>query len=510
LLAVTGRYASVSVMPGGRPADLDFGGGWVCVMDNKRWLRRTRTGAVAASLALVVSVATAPATGAYAAAASSVDGSVTYQKIDGFGISEAFQRSNYLHGSLGLSAANQQKVLDLLFSPTTGAGFTILRNGIGSSADNSSDFMRSIAPTKPSSPTTTPTWVWDGSDNNQVWLSKQAMAYGVKTIYADAWSAPGYMKTNNSDSNGGTLCGVPGASCASGDWRQAYAAMLVKYIQLYADAGVPLTHVGFLNEPDLSTAYASMRFNGAQAADFTKVLRQALTAAGLSTKILCCETSGWSAGSSMLNQFAQDKTGFAALDVASGHGYGGAPTSPLVAGKPGWETEWSTFDNWSTAWDDGGGTSGFTWAGYILNGLTSANLSAVLYWWGAHEKTNNEALIRLSGDSYAVSARLWAFANFSRYILPGAVRVKTTAGDSNLRLAAFVNADGSVAVVALNNSRSAVQTSVSLANVGHPATATPHLTDGSHNAAAQPAISVADGAFTASVPARSLVTYTIS
>lgn len=42
------------------------------------------------------------------------------------------------------------------------------------------------------------------------------------------------MKTNGRDSNGGSLCGVPGTNCTSGDWRQAYADYLVKYIQFYA------------------------------------------------------------------------------------------------------------------------------------------------------------------------------------------------------------------------------------------------------------------------------------
>jgi hypothetical protein len=37
------------------------------------------------------------------------------------------------------------------------------------------------------------------------------------------------------------LCGVPGASCKSGDWRQAYAGYLVQYAKDYAAAGVPLT-----------------------------------------------------------------------------------------------------------------------------------------------------------------------------------------------------------------------------------------------------------------------------
>ena len=33
-------------------------------------------------------------------------------------------------------------------------------------------------------------------DEYQVWLSQQAIARGLKTIYADAWSADGYMKTD--------------------------------------------------------------------------------------------------------------------------------------------------------------------------------------------------------------------------------------------------------------------------------------------------------------------------
>lgn len=123
----------------------------------------------------------------------------TYQKMDGFGFSETFQRANELHR---LSPAGQKIALDLLFNTTTGAGFSILRNGIGSSPDSQSDSMGSILPKSPGSPTAKPTYVWDGNDNSQVWLSQQAVSYGVKTFYANAWSAPGYMKTNGNERNG--------------------------------------------------------------------------------------------------------------------------------------------------------------------------------------------------------------------------------------------------------------------------------------------------------------------
>jgi len=92
----------------------------------------------------------------------------------------------------------------------------------------------------------------DDNDTGQVWFSQSAMSYGVKTIYADAWSAPGFMKTNGNEANGGYLCGVTGETCASGDWRQTYANLIVQYIKYYASAGIPITHVGFLNEPDFT------------------------------------------------------------------------------------------------------------------------------------------------------------------------------------------------------------------------------------------------------------------
>ncbi len=158
--------------------------------------------------------------------AITVDLTKTYQVIDGFGTSEAFQRAVQMSR---LSEAEQRHALDLLFSQTNGAGLSILRNGIGSSPDMSSDHMVSIATKSPGGPGKELTYNWDGSDNKQLWVSQEAVhTYGVKTIYADAWSAPGYMKTNGNDANGGSLCGVSGATCSSGDWKQAYADYLVQ------------------------------------------------------------------------------------------------------------------------------------------------------------------------------------------------------------------------------------------------------------------------------------------
>ena len=68
--------------------------------------------------------------------------------------------------------------------------------------------MNTILPTCPSTPSGTPDYKWDGKDSGQLFLSQKAWSYGVRTFYANAWSAPGCMKTNNNDANGGQLCGV--------------------------------------------------------------------------------------------------------------------------------------------------------------------------------------------------------------------------------------------------------------------------------------------------------------
>jgi O-glycosyl hydrolase len=60
------------------------------------------------------------------------------------------------------------------------------------------------------------------------------------------------MKTNGNEAGGGYLCGVTTETCSSGDWRQAYANYLVKYIQDYKAAGIDITYVGFLNEPEFA------------------------------------------------------------------------------------------------------------------------------------------------------------------------------------------------------------------------------------------------------------------
>jgi glucuronoarabinoxylan endo-1,4-beta-xylanase len=470
-------------------------------------LHRTRkAGALLVAVLMVVAATWGlvfPLQTAHAASAVSINGSTQYQTIDGFGASEAFGEASSMESS---SAASQ--MLNLLFSTSSGAGLSIVRNLLPSDSNNT------IEPNAPSSPTATPTYRWDGSSEGQVWFSQQAKSYGVSQIYGDAWSAPGYMKTNGSESNGGTICGLPGASCSSGDWRQAYANYLVQYIKDYQSDNINLTGIAFENEPNYTASYSSMNISPSQSANFADVLGPTLASAGLNTPIICCEPTGWNLAQSYASAITSDPTANSYVKTISSHGYSGAPNSPLsgLNGQHVWETEWSTFENFDPAWDDGTDASGFSWAQNIYTGLTAANLNAFFYWWGATTSTDNEGLIEFSGSTVNVAARLWAFANYSRFIRPGAVRIGATSGDSNLDVSAYKNTNGTVSIVVLNTSSSAITATYSLSNTGvaDGTAVTPYLTNGSNNTAQQAATSISGGAFSATIPARSLVTYVLS
>ena len=246
-------------------------------------MRRTRrrVGAALACLGVVAAGTAAvvlPSGTAFAADSVSINGSTTYQASAGFGASEAFGQAS---GVMNSSSSVQSQVLSLLYSPTSGAGLTILRNEIGA------DSGKSIEPTSPGGPNATPSYktlAQTNQDQGQLWFAQQIKSrFGVTNVYGDAWSAPGYMKTNGSALGGGQVCGTTGASCGSGDWRQAYANYLVQYAKDYAAAGVPLTYVGPSNEPDFSASYDSTTMSPAQMASLLDVLGPTVRNSGLST-----------------------------------------------------------------------------------------------------------------------------------------------------------------------------------------------------------------------------------
>lgn len=475
-------------------------------------LRRTSVVVVAVVMGLATSLGAVPdAAGVTGRATVTINPAQHYQSIAGFGVSEGFGQAKAL---MSEPASVQEQVLSLLYGSARGAGLTILRNEI------SADAGFTIEPKAPSSPTAKPSYLSLAEvdqDQGQLWFARQIKAdYGVSDVFADAWSAPAFMKTNDSAIDGGTVCGVPGANCKSGDWRHAYANYLVQYAKDYAAAGVPLTYIGPENETTIAPAQDSMIMSPAQTANFMEVLGATLARSGLSTRAECCASIGWNYAQQFAAAIENDKAANTATALFTSHGYFSPPDSPLKGwSKPVWETEWAPFDvgPFDPAWDDGSLLSGFTWAQNIYTGLTKANLSAFLYLWGANTSTTtvtgpNTGLVVVKGKTVDTSGRLWAFASYSRFVRPGAVRIATTTSDAALEVSAFRNSDGSIAVVVLNTAHSPQVATFSLHGLAG-VHVSPYLTDTTHELSAQAPITVSSSTFTATLPPRSLVSYDI-
>lgn len=441
-----------------------------------------------------------------------------HQKIHGFGFSQAFQRAAILQGVRGLSPSRRQEILDLLLSPEKGAGLSILRLCIGASADEVYDHHKSIQPTDPGGPEAPPRYVWDGDDSGQVWLAKQAHAYGVRRFYASAWSAPGYMKTNGRDADGGTLSGSLGADSERGDWREAYAEYLIQYVRFYADEGIQITELGFVNEPEIARPYATMEMDPAQAVDLAKIVGRAIERSGLPLSLVCCDSLGWNFQVEFTAAIEADAEAAARVSIHAAHQYGSERNEeeryarePLPTSRPTWMTEWSPDvlgTTWSEEWDNGNRADGIRVAQNIHDCLALADVSAYFYWYGA-SVGGSRALVLMDADRYHVSKRLWAVAAFSRFIRPGAERVSARTTDDALKVSAYENSDSSKVVVLLNLSRETRHVDIAVDCRLAGVAVSSYLTDSKHSLASTDAVRSAEGRISAEVGPRALLTVVI-
>ncbi|KAK6386066.1 hypothetical protein LTS17_001640 [Exophiala oligosperma] len=418
-------------------------------------------------------------------ASISVNALQTYQTMIGGGCSGAFGIACQQFGSVGLSPSNQDLVTRILFDENIG-GLSIVRNDIGSTPGTVAGDVSSILPVCPPTPEGPFNYVWDGNDTCQLQLTQTALKYNPNVfVYADAWSAPGCMKSVGTEDDGGFICGVRGASNCSADWRQAYADYLVQYVKYYEQEGIEVSLLGAYNEPDFNpVTYASMESDGYQAKDFLEVLYPTAKAAFPNISVACCDATGARQERNILYELEQ-AGGSEFFDIA---GTG----------------------NWNSYWDVTGQLAeGFQWALYMHNAFVNSDTSGYTHWWCAQNTTGDNALVRLEYDHYYVSARLWAFASYFRFARPGAVRVEASSSAENLYVSAYVNVNGTVAVPVINEAHFPYDVTIDLAGI-NVTMATAYLTDNEHNVTMVGQMGVVGGKMDVTVEPRSMKTFFLS
>jgi glucuronoarabinoxylan endo-1,4-beta-xylanase len=188
------------------------------------------------------------------------------------------------------------------------------------------------------------------------------------------------------------------------------------------------------------------------------------------------------------------------------HHYYGQPFAyepAAAAGKVIWETEISD-DHGSQTPFDGSIDSGLRVANMIHDNLVLGNVSAWHYWWLVPASAEgNAGLVRF--QTTTLLPRAWVMGNWSRFVRPGFVRVAIPPAPQRfLSLSAFAElATGRFVIVAINQGYLDLAQDFTIAG-GVATEVTPWVTSDSQQLAAQAAVTITDGAFTATLPARSV------
>jgi glucuronoarabinoxylan endo-1,4-beta-xylanase len=410
------------------------------------------------------------------------------QTIEGFGASATWVANDID----AFSPAKQTQILDLLYNTSQpGAGMSWVRVG---------SFLCNYNP----SPGVFD-WNFWGIQSGMRWLQRVNAAYGVNKYVVSSWSPPGWMKDNNSCTNGGHVLPAQYANLA---------ALKIQWLNnAKAQLGFEAQVESVQNEPNMRATYDSCEWTTSEMNTFVaNHLQPALAASGLSARIMAPEVSFYSNfdnawGFPLLN----DPGMRAAVSIVATHGYGrtdnfGTPCNSCAQyNKPIWQTEDSNLDGrYNGSIDDG-----LTWSTDIYKALNAGRFSAWFYWWVMTLNNDNQGLINANPatDSFQVPKRLYVIGQFSRFIRPNSVLLLSTSSDSTLQVTAVRPASGAVTVVLANTGKTSHTVTVNLSGLSNaPASVTPYRTSASENQAQLSALGVFSGAFTITVPAKSVVT----
>jgi glucuronoarabinoxylan endo-1,4-beta-xylanase len=339
-----------------------------------------------------------------------------------------------------LSTADQKIVLDKLFrTDSNNAGLSIVRLEINpfrkTDTDPNNREQYTIEPSD---------GVWDwNTDQYQRWFAQEAMnrTDGVHFM-ACPWSPPGWMKSNNSPINGGSL---------NAAYYDKFATYMKTYVDHYRNTyGFDIRWVSIQNEPTNNTAYASCVYSNSAMDIVAGKVADAVHS--LNQGVLVGAPEGATRGISINYMNAMSATTKGKIDYILTHDYTGANSGLAGFGKLVMNTEvWSEAGS-----DDVTITDGLRWANAIKDALVSRNEPGWLYWWILDANSGAQGIVVIRTGGYTLPKRLYAMGQFSRFMREGDVRVDATSTNSNLAVVATKNAAGKASILVINNSTSAI------------------------------------------------------
>jgi glucosylceramidase len=380
-----------------------------------------------------------------------------------------------------MSKTKQKSFMEAYFSAEKGIGYTLARTNIHS-CDFSSDTYTYVK----EGDADLKTFSIDHDRKFRIPFIKQAIAAagGKLTMYVSPWSPPAFMKTNNDILKGGKL---------KPEYYQNWANYFTKFIKAYEKEGIPIWGLTVQNEPMATQRWESCIYSAEEERDFLKNnLGPTLKKDGLGDKKIIV----WDHNRDLMNQRANiifnDPE---AAKYAWGMGFhwyetwsGGAPMFENVGkintaypDKNLLFTEgcvesfdakkyqhWANGERYGRSMinDFNNGTVGWTDWNILLDQTGGPNHVGNFCFSPLHFDTQKDDLIFTPSYYY--------IGHFSKFIRLGAKRVISAASRSQLLTTSFINADGKLVVVVMNQSNQKVLYNLCIGTKAAEITILPH------------------------------------
>jgi glucosylceramidase len=381
-----------------------------------------------------------------------VDDTRHYQRLIGFGASLT-GASAELIGTL--SDADRDRLMTRLFSPEAGIGLSVLRQPLGPNDFSSDNRSYNDLPAGRTDPGLRGFSLGREASVVLPLLRQARRLNGPLYVVASPWTAPTWMKTSRSLGHG-TLR------------RRAYdpyARYLVRALQEYAAAGVPVNGLTLQNEP----SFAPRRYPGMTlAVEQQRILLNAhlapaLAAAGLHPDVYALDDS-FDRSADALALLADPATRSHLAGVAF-HCYRGDVSALRSIRDRYPDVVLAISECTGGQWDADFGRA-LRWDVHTLLVQGLRNGAAWVVKWnlaldpsggprnGGCSNCRGMVTIDPSRGSVDVNEEFYALGHVSRFVRPGATVVaSTTYGGDSVETVAFRNPDGGHVLLALNSSR---------------------------------------------------------
>ena len=358
-----------------------------------------------------------------------------------------------------IPAAKQAELLQAYYDTKKGIGYTLARTNI-----NSCDFSSGSYTYVSEGDKELKSFKIDHDMQFRIPFIKKAIeaAGGKLTLFVSPWSPPGYMKDNNDMLHGGKL---------KPEFYQTWADYYVKFIKSYEKVGIPVWGMTIQNEPMATQKWESCIYTADNERDFLKkFLGPTIQKAGLGDKKIIV----WDHNRDLMVQRANVIFGDPeASKYAWGMGFhwyeswtGGDkmfdnvkivheayPDKNLIftegcpeSFNPARYNDWGLGEAYGRNMinDFNNGAVGWTDWNILLDETGGPNHVKNFCFAPVHGDTKTGQLIYTNSFYY--------IGHFSKFVRPGAKRIISSASRSQLLTTAFINKDGKVAVIVMNQS----------------------------------------------------------